>query len=199
MKNLLLSLSIILSSGFLHAETSQFFSSDALRLKSTYVGENPENAIGVSVKIDLSGVADKSNKNDFLLKALLIDSGATEKNVAFAPELSSANIICSIISKNYLGAKCELEPDTLVATRSEKALIELPLHQVKSQRASGVRLDSMLAAPNMVSVKVGSKLTNDVRVIAIKNDLIILGSVQGDHQIVSFTRGGRSSLFKQGL
>jgi len=57
----------------------------------------------------------------------------------------------------------------------------------------------MLAAPNMVSVEVGSKLTNDVRVIAIKNDLIILGSVQGDHQIVSFTRGGRSSLFKQGL
>ena len=199
MKNLLLSVSIILGSSFLHAETNQFFSSDALRLKSTYVGEIPENAIGVSVKIDLSDVADKSNENDFLLKALLIDSGATEKNVAFAPELSSANIICSIISKNYLGAKCELEPDTLVATRSEKALIELPLHQVKSQRASGVRLDSMLAAPNMVSVKVGSKLTNDVRVIAIKNDLIILGSVQGDHQIVSFTRGGRSSLFKQGL
>ena len=199
MKNLLLSVSIVLCSSFLHAETNQFFSSDELRLKSTFVGENLENAIGVSVRFDLSGVADKPNTNDFLLNSFFTDDGTNGKNVAFAPDLSSANIICSIISKHYLGAKCDLEPDSLVTTRSEKALIELPLHQVKSQRASGIRLNAMLAAPNMVSIKVGSQLSKDVRVIAIKNDLIILGSSNGDYQIVSFARGNRSGLFKQGL
>ena len=202
MKNFILLISFIFTPGFLHAEATQLFSQDSFRLKSTFVGDALTNSIGVAITIDASdasGNLDEQKANEFLLTALMSGTDETRKNIAVAPNQSTADIICSVIAKQFIGAKCDIEIDSLIQTRTEKALIELPFHQVKTQRASGIRLNAMLAAPNMVSIKVGSQLSKDVRVIAIKNDLIILGSSNGDYQIVSFARGNRSGLFKQGL